>query len=89
MVCALCLVNSVLTAAITKAKVAPRGTGTLLGLNMAAHSAIRTAAPSLGGALVAYGGLSAIGYLGVLCHIAALPLIKRTHFGGGKKELVE
>ena len=38
--CSLCLINSIVTAAITKA--VPRSdTGSVLGLNMAVHSAIR------------------------------------------------
>ena len=38
--CSLCLINSIVTAAITKA-VSRSDTGSVLGLNMAVHSAIR------------------------------------------------
>jgi hypothetical protein len=40
MTCSLCLVNSILTSALTKT-VEKNDTGTLLGLNMAVHSVIR------------------------------------------------
>jgi len=40
MTCSLCLVNSILTSALTKT-VSKNDTGTLLGLNMAVHSVVR------------------------------------------------
>ncbi len=86
MTCGLCLVNSVITAAITKLNdedVGAEGdgekrSGTLLGLNMAVHSVIRTAAPMLGGHMVASYGFESIGYLGVACHLASLLLLPNT-----------
>ncbi len=86
--CALCLVNSVLTAAITKLNNEDtsdeKRSGTLLGLNMAVHSAVRAAAPTLGGAMVtgsetgasgSLSGFASIGALGVGCHLAALAML--------------
>jgi len=87
LVCCLCLVNSVLTAAVSKAGTEEEErTGTLLGLNMAVHSLIRVAAPTAGAAVMSRGGLVAVGYLGVACNFIALPLIKRTVLGKSKEE---
>ena len=50
-----CLLNIVTTSVMTKA-VSMRDTGTVLGLNMAANSLIRTVSPTLGGIMFkAYG----------------------------------
>ncbi len=88
MTCALCLVSSVLTAAMTKVHsedddrggggAGGKKSGTLLGLNMAVHSVIRTAAPTVGGHLVASYGFESVGYLGVACNLAVLVLLTRT-----------
>lgn len=73
--CSLCLINSIITAAITKA-VSRSDTGSVLGLNMAVHSAIRSFAPTFGGALIQAYGMSSLGFLGVFCNLVVLALLK-------------
>lgn len=77
--CALCLVNSILTAAVTKT--VPKGqTGTMLGLNMAVHSVIRTVAPTVGGFLLNSYGFESLGYMGVACNLAVLGMLNMAEF---------
>jgi len=79
--CSLCLINSIVTAAITKA--VPRtDTGSVLGLNMAVHSAIRSLAPTLGGHMVQTYGFFSLGMLGVVCNLVVLSLLKFAPFKG-------
>lgn len=79
--CSLCLINSIVTAAITKA-VSRSDTGSVLGLNMAVHSAIRSLAPTLGGHMVQTYGFFSIGMLGVVCNMISLSLLKFAPFKG-------
>merc|ERR1719273_1739321 len=77
--CSLCLINSIVTASITKA--VPRSdTGSVLGLNMAVHSAIRSLAPTLGGHMVQTYGFFSLGMLGVACNLLVLALLKFAPF---------
>eukprot|EP00093_Oithona_nana_P003961 03961.XXX_132492_128891_1 [CDS] Oithona nana genome sequencing. len=82
--CSLCLINAIVTAAITKA-VSRSDTGTVLGLNMAVHSAIRSFAPTIGGFIVQTYGFPSLGLIGVGCNAIVLLLIKVAPF----KETVE
>ena len=82
--CSLCLINAIVTAAITKA-VSRSDTGTVLGLNMAVHSAIRSLAPTIGGFIVQTYGFPSLGMIGVGCNAIVLLLIKVAPF----KETVE
>merc|ERR1719510_14370 len=77
--CSLCLINSIVTAAITKA-VSRSDTGSVLGLNMAVHSAIRSLAPTLGGHMVQTYGFFSLGMLGVVCNLLVLSLLKFAPF---------
>lgn len=77
--CALCVINSIITAAVTKS-VSKNETGTILGVNMATNSSIRSFAPSVGGYLMGAFGFEAIGYLGVVCNFAVLGLLKMSSF---------
>ena len=79
LVCALCLVNSILTASLTKA-VDKSNTGTMLGLNMAVNSSIRSFAPTVGGLMMSNYGFASLGYLGVFCNIVALSFIQVSGF---------
>merc|ERR1719464_2660983 len=79
--CSLCLINAIVTAAITKA-VSRSDTGTVLGLNMAVHSAIRSLAPTIGGHMVQTYGFFSIGMLGVVCNMISLSLLKFAPFKG-------
>eukprot|EP00091_Calanus_sinicus_P025182 TRINITY_DN9458_c0_g1_i1.p1 TRINITY_DN9458_c0_g1~~TRINITY_DN9458_c0_g1_i1.p1 ORF type:complete len:162 (+),score=51.61 TRINITY_DN9458_c0_g1_i1:294-779(+) len=75
MVCSLSLINSILQSSmITYAP--PGQAGTMLGLNMAVHSTIRTVAPTVGGAMMANLGYPSIGYLGMGCNMVVLLLLK-------------
>lgn len=74
MVFSLCLVNSIISATLTKV-VPTEKTGTMLGLNMAVNSIIRALAPTVGGWLLAVYGFSSIGLLGVACNSAILVLL--------------
>ena len=51
-------------------------TGTMLGLNMAVNSTIRSLAPTIGGMMMAAYGFSSIGALGVVCNIATLVIVR-------------
>ena len=75
MVCSLSLINSILQSSLTKS-VPSSQTGTMLGLNMAVHSTIRTVAPTIGGAMMANLGYPSIGYLGMGCNMVVLLLLK-------------
>merc|ERR1712018_492230 len=80
--CSLCLINSIVTAAITKT-VSRSDTGSVLGLNMAVHSAIRSLAPTLGGHMVQTYGFASLGFLGVFCNLLVLVLLKFAPFRSG------
>merc|ERR1719400_453735 len=69
LVCSLSLINSILQSSVTKV-VPASSTGTMLGLNMAVHSVIRTLSPSVGALIMSTYGYSSIGYLGVVCNMA-------------------
>jgi len=75
MVCSLSLINSILQSSLTKA-VPSNQTGTMLGLNMAVHSTIRTVAPTIGGAMMSSLGYPSIGHLGMGCNGLVLILLK-------------
>ena len=75
LVCSLSLINSILSSTVTKV-VPPSSTGTMLGLNMAVHSVIRSISPSVGAILMANYGYSSIGYIGVICNVVVLTLLK-------------
>merc|ERR1719348_1064 len=75
LVCSLSLINSILQSSLTKV-VPSNQTGTMLGLNMAVHSTIRTVAPTVGGAMMANLGYPSIGHLGMLCNMVVLILLK-------------
>jgi len=79
MVCSLSLINSILQSSLTKA-VPSSQTGTMLGLNMAVHSTIRTIAPTVGGAMMASLGYPSIGHLGMFCNMLVLILLKVLDF---------
>merc|ERR1712013_23564 len=79
MVCSLSLINSILQSSLTKA-VPSSQTGTMLGLNMAVHSTIRTIAPTVGGAMMANLGYPSIGHLGMFCNMLVLILLKLLNF---------
>ena len=68
-----------MTAAITKA-VSRSDTGSVLGLNMAVHSAIRSFAPTLGGHMVQTYGFASLGFLGIICNLLVLVLMKFAPF---------
>ena len=51
-------------------------TGTMLGLNMAVNSTIRSFAPTIGGMMMAAYGFSSIGALGVVCNIITLIIVR-------------
>ena len=51
-------------------------TGTMLGLNMAVNSTIRSLAPTIGGMMMAAYGFSSIGALGVVCNIVTLIIVR-------------
>ena len=51
-------------------------TGTMLGLNMAVNSTIRSFAPTIGGMMMAAYGFSSIGALGVVCNIVTLVIVR-------------
>jgi len=74
--CSLCLVNSILTASVTKT-VDKSESGAMLGLNMAVHSIIRSVAPTIGGYLMSNYGFESLGYVGVACNIVALTMVAR------------
>ena len=75
LVCSLSLINSILQSSVTKV-VPASSTGTMLGLNMAVHSVIRSVSPSVGAVIMASYGYSSIGYLGVVCNMAVLLMLK-------------
>ena len=75
LVCSLSLINSILQSSVTKV-VPASSTGTMLGLNMAVHSVIRTLSPSVGALIMSTYGYSSIGYLGVVCNIVVLAMLK-------------
>ena len=75
LVCSLSLINSILQSAVTKV-VPSSSTGTMLGLNMAVHSVIRTLSPSVGALIMSSYGYSSIGYLGVICNVCVLMMLK-------------
>jgi len=75
MVCSLTLINSILQASLTRA-VPQVHTGTMLGLNMAVNSTIRSLAPTIGGVMMAAYGFSSIGALGVVCNIVTLAIVR-------------
>jgi len=75
MVCSLTLINSILQSSLTKVVPASQ-TGTMLGLNMAVHSTIRTVAPTIGGAMMSSLGYPSIGHLGMGCNMLVLLLLK-------------
>ena len=80
LVCSLSLINSILQSMVTKV-VPPSSTGTMLGLNMAVHSVIRSVSPSLGAVMMSAYGYSSIGHLGVMCNIVVLLLLKYWRIG--------
>merc|ERR1719461_348412 len=75
LVCSLSLINSILSSTVTKV-VPSSSTGTMLGLNMAVHSVIRSISPSVGAIMMASYGYSSIGYLGMVCNLVVLILLK-------------
>ena len=75
LVCSLSLINSILQSGVTKV-VPASSTGTMLGLNMAVHSVIRSLSPSVGAIMMASYGYSSIGYLGMACNFVVLVLLK-------------
>jgi len=76
LVCSLSLMNSILQSSITKS-VTPDKTGTMLGLNMAVNSVIRTFSPTVGGIMLSSSlGYHSIGYLGMICSACNLITIK-------------
>jgi len=76
LVCSLALINSILQSSITKS-VSPNMTGTMLGLNMAVNSVIRTFSPTVGGIMLSSAlGYRSIGYLGMFCSAANLLAVK-------------
>lgn len=79
-VCSLCLFNSIVSSSLTKA-VDKDKTGTMLGLNMAVHSVIRTVSPTAGGWMLSAYGFPSIGLLGVGCNAMVLILIKLLKIG--------
>eukprot|EP00094_Tigriopus_californicus_P004950 TCALIF_04768-PA protein Name:"Similar to Slc22a18 Solute carrier family 22 member 18 (Rattus norvegicus)" AED:0.25 eAED:0.25 QI:143/0.8/0.83/1/1/1/6/119/483 len=85
LVCALCLVNSILTAALTKT-VPKSQAGTMLGLNMAVNSGIRSVAPTFGGFIMNNYGFQSLGLLGVGCNVVVLGILKFVQFGKTDKE---
>jgi predicted MFS family arabinose efflux permease len=86
--CSLCLVNSILTAAVTKT-VDKSESGTMLGINMAVHSAIRSFAPTAGGYLMTTYGFESLGYLGVACNVVVFGMVAAVFQGNEVKEKVE
>jgi len=79
LVFSLALVNSVLNSSITK-QVPQSETGTMLGINMAINSVIRTLAPTIGGFLLHSYGFKSIGMLGAGCNAAVLIITKHIEF---------
>lgn len=77
--CSLCLVNSILTAAITKT-VSRSDSGAILGLNMAVHSAIRSFAPTIGGFLMQTYGFVSLGTVGVVCNLVVMAVLGKANF---------
>merc|ERR1712117_287973 len=75
LVCSLSLVNSILSSTVTKV-VPSSSTGTMLGLNMAVNSVIRSVSPSVGALMMSSYGYSSIGYLGVVCNTIVLLMLK-------------
>merc|ERR1712029_232399 len=75
LVCSLSLINSILSSTVTKV-VPPSSTGTMLGLNMAVNSVIRSFSPSIGALMMSNYGYSSIGYLGVVCNSLVLIMLK-------------
>merc|ERR1719348_1284386 len=76
LVCSLSLINSILQSSLTKV-VPSNQTGTMLGLNMAVHSVIRTFSPTLGGFMMSSSlGYPSIGYLGMFCNAVVLGGVK-------------
>ena len=53
-------------------------TGTMLGLNMAVNSTIRSLAPTIGGMMMAAYGFSSIGALGAVCNVGTLLIVRMT-----------
>ena len=78
LVCSLSIINSILQSGVTKV-VPASSTGTMLGLNMAVHSVIRSVSPSVGAVMMASYGYSSIGYLGIACNLVVLVLLKITN----------
>ena len=78
LVCSLSIINSILQSGVTKV-VPASSTGTMLGLNMAVHSVIRSVSPSVGAIMMASYGYSSIGYLGMVCNLVVLILLKITN----------
>jgi len=75
LVCSLSLINSILSSSMTKV-VPTSSTGTMLGLNMAVNSVIRSFSPSIGALMMSNYGYSSIGYLGVVCNSLVLIMLK-------------
>merc|ERR1712012_1129793 len=75
LVCSLSLINSILQSRVTKI-VPSSSTGTMLGLNMAVHSVIRSLSPSLGALMMSAYGYNSIGQLGVICNVIVVLMIK-------------
>ena len=75
LVCSLSLINSILQSRVTKI-VPSSSTGTMLGLNMAVHSVIRSLSPSLGAVMMSAYGYNSIGQLGVICNVIVVLMIK-------------
>jgi len=62
---AMAIMNVVVTSALTKS-VTEEHTGSILGINMAVNSLVRTMSPTLGGFLFANYGFSSFGWLGLI-----------------------
>ena len=75
LVSCMCLINSIVTGAVTKT-VAVSDTGAILGLNMLVHSGIRSVSPTIGGYVMTRFGYEVIGYIGVVCSFAVILLVK-------------
>ena len=75
LVCSLSLINSILQSKVTKV-VPASSTGTMLGLNMAVHSVIRSVSPSVGALIMSSYGYASIGYLGMVCNLVVLVLLR-------------
>lgn len=70
----LSLINSVISSALTKG-VSTTDTGTMLGINMAVNSMIRTVSPTVGGWMMEAYGFKSIGLLGAACNALVVALV--------------